>query len=168
MSANTGEKMKIVIDSSSFFYGFKPDGKNEYFTTDSVLNEIRGKKMRQSIESLIEFIQVRNPGYDAVIFVKKSAKETGDLYQLSETDIGILALSYELKGAVLTNDLAIQNVCKKIHIQYESFNGKEISVEIEWRYRCIGCKRSYSVGNRSCPHCGNELKRYAIRRKTIP
>ena len=159
--------MKIVVDTSSLFYGFQIDGSNEYITTDSVIQEIRGKKMKKSIEIRMELLIIFEPSKDTVKEVREIAEESGDLQQLSGTDTGLIALARDHDATLLTNDLAMQNVCKRMGIKYQSFQGKSIDTEIEWGYRCIGCKRKFDRLFKECPYCGNELKKYPKKRKTI-
>ncbi len=159
--------MKIVVDSSSFFYGFQLEGGNEYFTTESVLEEIRGRGMRKSIENMMPFLNVSVPSQSSVMKVRRVAKDTGDLDQLSHTDLELIALAEVENATILTNDLAIQNVCRKIGVSYQSFGGKEIKEEIEWKYRCKGCGRVFDKKMAECPYCGSELRKFPRRRKTI-
>lgn len=159
--------MRVVVDSSSFFYGFIPDSSNDYYTTESVLNEIRGKRMRKSIEATEPFLKIINPDKSAIQKIANIAKKSGDLEQLSVTDVEVIALALKISAKVLTNDLAIQNVCRLAGIAYESFNSKSIKNEIMWKYRCEGCRRIYDKFLEECPHCGNKLKKIPIKIKPI-
>lgn len=159
--------MKIVVDSSPVFSGFQIDGSMEYFTTPSVLKEIRGRRMKIDLNLRIDLIRVQNASSSSIDMVKSKSGETGDLYQLSETDIELVALALDKGAKLLTNDLAIQNVCRKVGVDYESFGSKEIDTEIKWGYRCIGCRRKFVKQLSECPYCGNELKRYPVKRKSI-
>ncbi|MCL4334319.1 MAG: nucleic acid-binding protein [Candidatus Thermoplasmatota archaeon] len=159
--------MKIVVDASALFYGFRFDGRNEYITTSSVIEEIRNKQMKKSLSMGFELLKVLAPSAHNLEEVKRSAVATGDIGQLSRTDIEIIALAKELDALLLTNDLAIQNVCRRMDVKYQSFGGKSIDTEIEWGYRCIGCKRRFSKPLDECPYCGNEIKRYPRKRKPI-
>ncbi|MEM0127859.1 MAG: ribonuclease VapC, partial [Thermoplasmatales archaeon] len=96
------------------------------------------------------------------------ASETGDIFELSSTDIDVLALALDEKATLLTNDLAVQNVCRSIGINYDSFKGKNITTGIEWGYRCVGCDRKFTTKLEQCPHCGSELKKYPVRRRKLP
>ncbi|MEM0073235.1 MAG: hypothetical protein QW364_01165 [Thermoplasmatales archaeon] len=160
--------MKVVVDTSSFFYGFVPDRSNEYLTTKSVFSEIKGKKMMKSIEIRSDFIEIVEPTEASISLIRKKASETGDIFELSSTDIDVLALALDKKATLLTNDLAIQNVCRSIGINYDSFKGKKITTRIEWGYRCIGCGRRFTVKLKECPHCGSELRKYPVKRRKLP
>ncbi|MGC8644969.1 MAG: NOB1 family endonuclease [Thermoplasmata archaeon] len=159
--------MKVVVDTSSFFSGFLPDGSNDYLTAESVLREIRGRGMRESIEMRINFLTVTEPSEETRRRVRQTASRTGEETELSATDIDVVALALENEAIVLTNDLAVQNVCRLLGLKYESFKGKVIGDEIRWGYRCTGCGRRYSSNLRLCPHCGSELKRYPRRKRKI-
>jgi UPF0271 protein len=159
--------MRVVIDTSAFFYGFRPEGSNEYFTTESVLDEIRGRRMREGIENFINLVTVMKPSERSISDVMRKAAETGDSYQLSRTDVELIALALESGATLLTNDLSVQNVCRRIGVEYQSFMGKSIKYDIVWKYRCPACGRRYDRKMEDCPHCGNKLKRYPVRKKVI-
>lgn len=159
--------MKIVVDTSSFFYGFQLDGKNEYLTTYSVLDEIKGKTMKREVELRIDLLKIFEPSQSTIGNVMRTARETGDLDQLSRTDIELIALAMEKGAILLSNDLSVQNVCRKVGVKYLTFSSKQIETEIEWGYRCIGCGRKFERYQEECPHCGSELKRYPRKRKAI-
>jgi Predicted nucleic acid-binding protein, consists of a PIN domain and a Zn-ribbon module len=159
--------MKIVVDASSLFYGFQVEGSNEYMITSAVLDEVKGRKMKGSLETVIELFKIIEPDKSTIEEVRNKAKETGDLDQLSVTDIELIALAKDSDATLLTNDLSIQNVCKRMKINYQSFGGKSINTEIEWGYRCIGCNRKFDRSFKECPHCGNELKKYPKKRRPI-
>ncbi|MEM0134018.1 MAG: hypothetical protein QXU18_02155 [Thermoplasmatales archaeon] len=159
--------MKIVVDTSSLFYGFQIDGSNEFLTTQSVIDEIRGKRMKKSILMNIDLLKIMEPTKSGIEKVDRVARSTGDIDQLSRTDVELIALASETEAHILTNDLAIQNVCRKMGIKYQSFGGKAIDTEIEWEYRCVGCHKKFDRFLEECPHCGNELKRFPKRRKPI-
>jgi UPF0271 protein len=159
--------LKIVVDTSSFFYGFQMDGRNEYFTTYSVLDEVRGKTMKRELELRMDLFKLFEPSQSSIEKVRNVARETGDLDQLSVTDIELIALAVDKGAFLLSNDLAIQNVCMKVGVKYLTFSGKQIKTEIEWAYRCIGCGREFEKYHDDCPYCGSELKRYPKRRRAI-
>jgi UPF0271 protein len=159
--------MKIVVDTSSLFYGFQFDGNNEYITTDSVIEEVRNRSMKRGIGLRTELMKIFQPSSGEIAEVEKVARLSGDFDQLSTTDIELIALAKGQEAVLLTNDLAMQNVCRRMNIKYQSFGGKSIDTEIEWGYRCIGCHRRFNRLYEECPYCGNELKRYPKKRKPI-
>jgi rRNA maturation endonuclease Nob1 len=96
-----------------------------------------------------------------------TAKETGDSHVLSENDISIIALALELKKedvdqiAVISSDFAVQNVCKKLNIRYESFKNGTIKKQIMWSYMCLSCRAIFKQmpPDEECETCGGEVVR---------
>ena len=71
---------------------------NNIFTVPSVLTEIRDINTRSRVENTLRpFLTVRAPSEQSIKFVSGFARRTGDLSVLSQTDIEILALAYELE-----------------------------------------------------------------------
>lgn len=70
-----------------------------YFTTPTVYNEIKSSNARKELEEYwnpMGNLQVRHPKAESIKFVKNFAILTGDFNVLSENDMHILALAYEL------------------------------------------------------------------------
>ena len=77
-----------------------------YYTTPSVLAEIRDAKSRSHLESFrlrlkslrdAELV-ARTPSTEGLAAVSSFARRTGDYNQLSSTDLGVLALLYDAEG----------------------------------------------------------------------
>ena len=67
-------------------------------TTPSVIAEIIDPIARSRVETLyLPFVKVRSPKQESINFVKEFAKKTGDATVLSETDVGLLALAYDIE-----------------------------------------------------------------------
>lgn len=74
-------------------------------TVPSVLNEIKDSKTRDRVETtLIPFLTLRSPSPSSLKFVSGFARRTGDLSVLSQTDLEILALAYELECSLNGGD----------------------------------------------------------------
>ena len=68
------------------------------FITQAVISEIRDPVARTRLENTyLPFLTVRDPRPASISFVKDFSRKTGDLTVLSATDIGVLALAYELE-----------------------------------------------------------------------
>lgn len=159
--------MKFIVDASVIFSGLILSGGNDYITTEATLLEIRSSRFKRYTDSVLVMIQVMEPQETFLEKVRKLAKDTGDLSVLSDNDIELIALAIQESGILLTNDLAMQNVARELGIKYESFNSKKIKDMIKWKYRCIGCHRTYDKMLPSCPYCGNELRKVPISRKKV-
>ena len=144
------EKQK-VLDAGVFIEGTMVKG----VTSRSVAEET-------DVPATVRTFQPRQESVEAV---KAAAKKTGDLDVLSGTDIDVLALAYELKGIVVTNDYAIQNVASKMGLPWEG-TGKKISKEIDWEWYCPACWKKYPQ-RCECEVCGTATKRRPRRTKIL-
>lgn len=103
--------------------------------------------------------------------VVDKARETMDIPRLSETDIKLaaLALKFSIEGhevEVLTNDLALQNVCRYLGLKAVGTISR-IRHKIRWRYYCPACRTSFEKtpdGN-TCPVCGSRVKYKPVTRQ---
>lgn len=72
-------------------------GSENLVTTPSVISEIRDLNARSRLENTLRpFLTVQYPSPENIEFVKDFARRTGDLAVLSQTDIDVLALAYEI------------------------------------------------------------------------
>ena len=68
------------------------------YTTPSVIAEIRDESARTRLETLYKpFLQIRSPKPESVTHVRNFAKKTGDAAMLSNVDLEVLALAYDLE-----------------------------------------------------------------------
>lgn len=81
------------------------------FTTPAVIGEIRDEAARSRFETLWKpFVSVRSPRAESLKFVAEFAKKTGDFRVLSATDLGLIALGYELELEVAGGDWRLRKV----------------------------------------------------------
>ncbi|CAM9372737.1 unnamed protein product [Chrysoparadoxa australica] len=69
----------------------------QYWTTSSVLSEIRDKKARAHLDMLPFELKLKEPNDECMKHVTLFAKQTGDLRALSVVDLGVIALAYQLE-----------------------------------------------------------------------
>ena len=100
------------------------------------------------------------------------AISTGDMAGLSKIDLGILALSINLKKTLVTDDYRLQNLAEKAGIEWKTVSTKGIKELWKWELRCIACKKIYSQPGKpnqkksdwgECEDCGSKLKLKKIR-----
>ncbi|WP_174590169.1 NOB1 family endonuclease [Methanocella conradii] len=154
-----------VLDASAFIYGIFPRG--ELLTPPRVYEEVKDEASRLKLEVLTG-LTVREPDAIYVSEVKNAAQDTGDILRLSQPDIDLLALALEEKGsgkdvAILSDDYAVQNVARKMGLDFVPLHQKRIKYKIVWEKRCMGCNRTYSEGD-VCKVCGSPLK---LRKRSI-
>jgi len=111
-------------------------------------------------------VLVKKPSEETRRQVEVCAVQVGDSFFLSEADKQVLALALELKIAVcnpsiVTDDYSIQNVAKRLGIEFTSLATLGIRRALEWIRYCPACHREYAANRVSieCDVCGTELKR---------
>ena len=93
----------LVLDAAPFLSHSTPPTSllsraERVYTTSSVLAEIRDPQARSRLETQwLPFITTRNPKGESVRAITALAKTTGDSEVLSGTDIGVLALAFEIE-----------------------------------------------------------------------
>jgi UPF0271 protein len=126
----------------------------------SVIGEIRKGKLKRNMDQLSEYISVISPSENYRKLVRESSEETGDIKVLSETDIDVLSSALELSGIIVSDDYAIQNVAGKMGIRYIGVEKETIRNQIEWQFRCTGCRKIYPKFVPVCEICGHTIKRF--------
>jgi len=157
----------FVVDSAFFIQGIEVEG----FTTPGVVREVKDPESRLFLENLISAGKVRVlvPSRESVEAVRKAARETGELGELSEADVEVLALAYELKATLLTDDYNVQNVAKTLGIPFKTLK-RGIKRVIRWNYVCIGCGKRFSEmpPEGICPDCGSPVRLIPKRKRKSP
>lgn len=111
--------MKYILDSSYFFGDYNLDG--EFFTTPEVVGELKDLASKMRYEILAEKgLVVTEPEAEHLFAATNAALKSGDARVLSDTDISVIALGLTLEGTVVTDDFAVQNVCRHLKIPFRS------------------------------------------------
>ncbi|HEC77312.1 MAG TPA: hypothetical protein ENI33_08685 [Thermoplasmatales archaeon] len=153
--------MVYVLDTSAILSG-KIFGGNTA-TSPKVLNEIKPKGHSWRLLEYMKSIgmKVISPPEESLEIVKETAEKTGDIANLSDTDLEILALAYHLKATLLTDDYSMQNVARELKIDYMPIVEEGIKKKIEWIYVCSSCGKIYEKYVEECIICGGKIKRRA-------
>jgi len=150
-------KKTLVLDSSVFIQGIDIEG----YTTPSVVEEIKDRESKIFLESLISAgkVKIAEPSKESIDRIIQVAKETGEVNELSKADIEVLALAYELKGEIFSDDYNVQNIASLLGLRFRTLK-RGIKKVIKWRYVCIGCGRKFSTlpPGGVCPDCGSKVK----------
>ena len=146
-----------VIDAAIFIQGMDIEG----VTTPKVVEEVKDPKSRLFLEGLISAGKVRVlvPSRESIEAVKDAARRTGELNELSEADLEILALAYELNGVLFTDDYNLQNIAKTLGLEFRTLK-QGIKRVIRWNYVCIGCGKKFEEmpPEGICPDCGSPVR----------
>jgi len=160
----------LVLDTSAFLAGFDPFKVSEQqVTVPSVEEEIRTNSMtwvRFKAATENGEVTIRTPAPAALERVEECAIEVGDSFFLSGTDKQVLALALDLKTSgvipqVISDDYSIQNVAKRLGIEFTPLATFGIRRVLEWMRYCPACHREYAANcvSTECVVCGTELKR---------
>lgn len=170
-------KKVLILDTSAFigkFHFYLPNGK--YVTVPGVLNEVLDERMKNIIEAYIQSqkIEIKSPSMKSTKIVEQVASKTGDLPYISETDKQILAIALEYKNkgfetTIITDDYAIQNIAKKLTINFISSVQKGIRHLISWEIYCPACGKRFpsNYTAKVCDLCGEKIKRKAVKKKLL-
>ncbi len=146
-----------VLDSSAFI--------NEYHTTNRtatvplVREELEDESAYRYDAMEGSGMHIHLPTDETVDTVRRAAKELGDLDELSETDVRLIAATFELDGTLVTDDYAMQNVADKLDIGIEVIAREGISEQRQWVFQCQGCGREFDEHRDRCVVCGSPLTR---------
>ena len=144
----------IILDSCAFLTQKHPKGR--LVTIPEIEKELVNKQSIQYHSNLKEHnLEIAEPNKASEEWIKNKADTTGDLDVLSNVDQKILALAYELKGIIVSDDFAIQNVALYIGIDFVSCSGKEIGELRKWNYKCSACNHIEDSKDNECRICGS-------------
>ncbi|WP_227133356.1 NOB1 family endonuclease [Halorubellus salinus] len=146
-----------VLDSSAFI--------NEYHSEDDIAT-IPLVREELTDESGYRFdamegagMRIHIPDAGTVERVERAARETGDLAELSNTDVRLVAATFELDATLVTDDYAMQNVAERLDVRVEVIARDGISEQRDWKFQCAGCGREFDENKDRCPICGSDLTR---------
>jgi UPF0271 protein len=149
--------MRVVLDTSAIIYLQDFRKFEEIFIPTLVAEEVKDRLSAMKLEAMNA--QTLEPEKKFLDEVKDIAKKTGDLEKLSRTDIQVLALAKELKATIISDDYNIQNVAKKLKIEFLPVFSKGIKELFFWKKYCPACKKYFKSDLKECPVCGTKLKR---------
>jgi UPF0271 protein len=154
-----------ILDASAFYAGVPFGSSNDCYTTSLVYEEIKHiKKNQDALGTLLETnrLKIMDPDKESMNAAIASAKETGDLPQLSKQDISIIALCIDLNGEIISDDFAITNVAKNIGLKISPIMTNGFQDTGKWVHYCPGCHTTHTSG-KECPNCGTVLKRKLLK-----
>ena len=96
-----------VFDTSAFLNRFNFQDFPKIYTTNSVINEILSSENKHIFENLLNQnkINIQDPKKEAYLLIKKKSPKS-----LSKTDVEVLALAYELKAELYTDDFMMRKL----------------------------------------------------------
>jgi len=172
------ERKIIILDTSAFIAGFNPFVvDDELYSVPAVGEELaNGSLPKLRFNTAIERgkLRVLEPDPSYLNMVKEFSREVGDINFLSDADMKILALATQLKenrhtAIIITDDYSIQNVARRIKIDFAPLMTLGIRFYLHWLLYCPACHKKYPPDYRFhlCEICGTRLKRKPLRKRRI-
>lgn len=161
----------IVLDTSAVLRSDLNFIDGDYAITPTVLDEIRSDMPAAAVENAIRTgsIKILSPSKKSLEAVSSAAKKTGDLDWLSDADLEALALAYEKKATISSDDYGIQNVADALGVKYEGSSQRGIAKRYMWVKKCSGCGKTHPPGpKKTCEICGSPLhKKKAVSKMNL-
>ena len=168
----------VVLDTSALIAGFDPAAvDDDLYSVPAVGEELATRSLsRLRFDAAVERgrLEVREPSSHYLDMAKESSRKIGDIISLSEADLQVLALAMELKArghapTIVTDDYSIQNVAKKIGVDFTPLTTYGIRYYLQWVLFCPGCRKKYPSDYESdiCEICGTRLKRKPLSKKPV-
>jgi len=154
-----------VLDTSGILRSDLDFSRNKYIITNSVLSELLDESARVAIEAALKSknIILAEPREDFLKKVKEAAIKTGDISEMSSTDLDILAVALERNLVIISDDYRVQNVASALGLEFETTIHEGIKHRLRWFKICEGCGRKYPMESDLCEICGSRLKKRAMR-----
>jgi UPF0271 protein len=146
-----------VLDSSAFIDEYHTD--RDTASIPLVREELEDESAFRFDAMEGSGMHIHIPAEGTVEKVRRAAGETGDLAELSDTDVRLLAAAFELDGVLVTDDYAMQNVADKLGVTVDVIAQDGITEQRDWTFQCAGCGREFDENRDRCPICGSDLSR---------
>ena len=158
----------LVLDATAFirldFPQLQSTNNTIFFTTQSVVSELKDSRSRMNLDILKYSgrLKFSFPQNKIIKELEKQIYSIDPQTSLSYVDIEVLALTLQLEGALVSNDLNLQNVALHLNIPIKVVSGKKILELRKWQLKCKSCGRKINDAIVNCPFCGGMLKRVLI------
>jgi UPF0271 protein len=146
-----------VLDATAFMEGHEVDGPTA--TVPRVRDELQDASAYRFDAMEGSGMHIQIPDDAALERVRQAAEASGDLDELSETDLELLAGALELDATLVTDDYAMQNVADRLDVPVELIAQEGIEEVRDWQFQCQGCGREFEERRERCPVCGSDLTR---------
>ncbi len=171
---NRKKRRVLVLDATVAYSGYDPFMvSEEQYTTSNVASEIR-KDSKLAIAINLGVVKVREPSKDAIENIVKRVREHCEEPNLSNADMSILALAYELSNEgkdtlIISDDYSLQNMAKILGLKISRY-GRPFIRHILYRVKiCEKCKRKYDPDypGDTCEVCGGKILSKVARRVRV-
>lgn len=148
-----------VLDSTVFLEGYANFFMDKAcITIFEVSEELKNQQAAIELDKLVKGgLQIINPSDESIGKINEIQKKTND--KLSVTDIKLIALALDFKNKkrnveVVSDDYAIQNICKILDMDFMPLSQKGIKQKFIWTRICKACK--HKTNEEICETCGSK------------
>ncbi|HKO40402.1 MAG TPA: hypothetical protein VJU85_04010 [Nitrososphaeraceae archaeon] len=152
----------FILDSSAFYTGIYHSLYSKFYTTTFILKEIKHLlKSSITIDLLISSgaLVIQDPTKESIDKIISTANLSGDIKKLSQADISIISLAYQLNKTLISDDYSVLNVSNLLKIKTISLGNRGIVTVRKWKNFCKTCNKQYAPTIQECEICGNATKR---------
>ncbi len=152
----------FILDSSAFYTGIYHSLYSKFYTTTFILKEIKHLlKSSITIDLLISSgaLVIQDPTKESIDKIISTANLSGDIKKLSQADISIISLAYQLNRTLISDDYSVLNVSNLLKIKTISLGNRGIVTVRKWKNFCKTCNKQYAPTIQECEICGNATKR---------
>lgn len=143
--------MTTVLDAGVFIHGYGRDlDFEDPVTTPAVVDELDSSGA-QTVRQLID-PTVREP--DPAVRDAVADRAAADELDVSDTDIGVVALARQLGAVLVTDDYSLQDLAARMGVDVQGFGEDGITEQREYERYCPGCGKVTEEDR--CPRCGTE------------
>lgn len=148
-----------VLDTSAIYNATDYPADKVLYSTPQVVKELRRVYRSERAELFVESrLRIVEPSKKSIESIRKVAEQTGDITRLSQTDIEVLSLAWELGAVLVTEDYSMQNISEAADIEFRSLYLPPIKEYVEWELKCLSCGAvSVEKEARECRICGGRL-----------
>jgi UPF0271 protein len=172
---NSNQKEKnFVLDASAIYNGVLSQnlpGKKylPHCTIQEIEDMLRGEAFKEEIANT-DNVVVLEPENSSITIITDNAKKTGDIEELSECDIHVLALALDLNKnkqypMIISDDYDIQNLAKHLGLKFRVVHWKGITKLHEYFWLCTGCGAKSKEKQDTCIECGSPMKKKTLKKK---
>ncbi|RLG78829.1 MAG: nucleotide-binding protein [Thermoprotei archaeon] len=154
-----------VLDAAGLFASLPLTLPGNSYTTPLVAAEVIDSESKKSLEYALvsNKLVIMDPPKESIEKVREVARRIGELGNLSEADISILALAHTLlsryrRVIVVTDDKSVQNVALYLGAEIYGIKRKTIRRPKLFSYVCPACGYESAEAG-TCPVCGHKLRK---------
>ncbi|NHJ49523.1 MAG: hypothetical protein FK733_17165 [Asgard group archaeon] len=172
--SRNSSKQLYVLDASAIYNGILSHNLPGYkFLPECVISEIRDMIRGEALieEALLyDDLRIVSTEVGYIKKVKQIAGETGDIQELSECDLSVIAVALGIveqnkSVMIVSDDYDIQNLANYMKIPCRGVHWKGITSIHKYHWVCPACKTVSSEKRSYCLECGTEMKRKTLKKK---